>query len=168
MRMLVTLEFTGAGGKTGTRQVLIVGRGTEDLLPGDIGMSLEEARVSICAGASAIRIFYCTFDAQGSMANYCNSSRRQQGRSDRIGTRKEELSSLVHHDRGRLQRQPSDYDWINFGPSNSAAPPSLVPSTDIIFRCSAVPRIFRAWAYSGDAYHLATAALSGNSTRTIA
>jgi hypothetical protein len=38
MRMLVTLEFADAGGKSGSHSILIIGRGTDDLQAGDIGL----------------------------------------------------------------------------------------------------------------------------------
>jgi hypothetical protein len=38
MRMLVTLEFADAGGKSGSHSVLIIGRGSKDLQSGDIGV----------------------------------------------------------------------------------------------------------------------------------
>ena len=41
MRMLVTLEFADAGTKSGTHQVLIIGRGTDNLQAGDIGLSRD-------------------------------------------------------------------------------------------------------------------------------
>jgi hypothetical protein len=49
MRMLVTLEFADAGGKSGSHSGPIIGRGTEDLQAGDIGLSLEEAKTLISA-----------------------------------------------------------------------------------------------------------------------
>ncbi len=47
--MLVTLEFADAGGKSGSHGVLIIGRTTEELQPGDIGLSLAEAKTLISA-----------------------------------------------------------------------------------------------------------------------
>jgi hypothetical protein len=41
MRMLVTLEFVDAGTKSGTHSVLIIGRDTDNLQAGDIGLSLS-------------------------------------------------------------------------------------------------------------------------------
>jgi hypothetical protein len=49
MRMLVSVEFADAGTKSGTHRVLIIGRGSEGPAPGDIGLSLEEAKTLICA-----------------------------------------------------------------------------------------------------------------------
>jgi hypothetical protein len=49
MRMLVTLEFAEAGTKSGTHRVLIMGRGTDDLQAGDIGLSLDEAKTLLSA-----------------------------------------------------------------------------------------------------------------------
>jgi hypothetical protein len=49
MRMLVSVEFADAGTKSGTHQVLIIGRGSEGLEAGDIGLSLEEAKTLISA-----------------------------------------------------------------------------------------------------------------------
>jgi hypothetical protein len=42
--MLVSVEFADAGTKSGTHRVLIIGRGSERLEAGDIGLSLEEAK----------------------------------------------------------------------------------------------------------------------------
>jgi len=47
--MLVTIEFADAGGKSGSHGVLIIGRTTEELQPGDIGLSLAEAKTLISA-----------------------------------------------------------------------------------------------------------------------
>ena len=44
MRMLVTVEFADAGAKTGTHRVLVVGGSGDLTAPGDIGLSLEEAK----------------------------------------------------------------------------------------------------------------------------
>ena len=44
MRMLVTVEFADAGKRSGSHRVLIIGRGMQDRQPGDIGLSLEEAK----------------------------------------------------------------------------------------------------------------------------
>ncbi|HEY3654750.1 MAG TPA: hypothetical protein VGL34_07155, partial [Steroidobacteraceae bacterium] len=49
MRMLVTLEFADAGGKSRSHGVLIIGRTAEELQPGDIGLSLAEAKTLISA-----------------------------------------------------------------------------------------------------------------------
>src|SRR6266853_746716 len=49
MRMLVTVEFADAGVKTGTHRVLVVGGCSEMAAPGDIGMSLEEAKTLLSA-----------------------------------------------------------------------------------------------------------------------
>ena len=49
MRMLVSVEFADAGTKSGTHRILIVGRGSERLEAGDIGLSLEEAKTLISA-----------------------------------------------------------------------------------------------------------------------
>src|SRR3981189_3403816 len=49
MRMLVSVEFADAGTKSGTHRVLIIGRGSEGLEAGDIGLSLEEAKTLISA-----------------------------------------------------------------------------------------------------------------------
>jgi hypothetical protein len=49
MRMLVTLEFADAGTESGTHRVLIIGRGTDDLQAGDIGLSLDEAKTLLNA-----------------------------------------------------------------------------------------------------------------------
>jgi hypothetical protein len=47
--MLVSVEFADAGTKSGTHHVLIIGRGSEGLEAGDIGLSLEEAKTLISA-----------------------------------------------------------------------------------------------------------------------
>jgi hypothetical protein len=44
MRMLVTLEFADAGSKSGTHRALMMGRGTDNLQAGDVGLSLDEAK----------------------------------------------------------------------------------------------------------------------------
>lgn len=49
MRMLVTVEFADAGVKTGTHRVLFVGGCSDMTAPGDIGMSLEEAKALLSA-----------------------------------------------------------------------------------------------------------------------
>jgi hypothetical protein len=49
MRMLVSVEFADAGTKSGTHHVPIIGRGSEGLEAGDIGLSLEEAKTLITA-----------------------------------------------------------------------------------------------------------------------
>ena len=49
MRMPVTLEFANAGSKSGTHRVLMLGRGTDNLQAGDIGLSLDEAKTLISA-----------------------------------------------------------------------------------------------------------------------
>jgi hypothetical protein len=49
MRMLVTLEFADAGTKSGIHRVLIIGRDTDDLQAGDIGLSLDEAKTLVNA-----------------------------------------------------------------------------------------------------------------------
>jgi hypothetical protein len=47
MRMLVTLEFADAGTKSGTNRVLVIGRDTENIKTGDIGLRLDEAKTLI-------------------------------------------------------------------------------------------------------------------------
>jgi hypothetical protein len=47
MRMLVTVEFADAGTKSGAHRVLIIGRGMQDRQPGNIGLSLEEAKTLV-------------------------------------------------------------------------------------------------------------------------
>jgi hypothetical protein len=47
--MLVSVEFADAGTKSGTHQILIIGRGSEERQTGDIGLSLEEAKTLISA-----------------------------------------------------------------------------------------------------------------------
>jgi hypothetical protein len=49
MRMLVSVEFADAGTKSGTHRVLVIGRGSDSLKAGDIGLSLEEAKTLISA-----------------------------------------------------------------------------------------------------------------------
>src|SRR5271170_3867496 len=49
MRMLVTVEFADAGVKTGTHRVLVVGGCSDMAAPGDIDMSLEEAKTLLSA-----------------------------------------------------------------------------------------------------------------------
>jgi hypothetical protein len=49
MRMLVTLEFADAGSKSGTHRVLMMGRGTDNLQAGDVGLSLDEAKMLMSA-----------------------------------------------------------------------------------------------------------------------
>src|SRR5258708_12201337 len=49
MRMLVTVEFADAGVKTGTHRVLVIGGCSDTAAPGDIGMSLEEAKTLLSA-----------------------------------------------------------------------------------------------------------------------
>jgi hypothetical protein len=47
--MLVTLEFADAGSKSGTHRVLMMGRGTDNLQAGDVGLSLDEAKMLMSA-----------------------------------------------------------------------------------------------------------------------
>jgi hypothetical protein len=49
MRMLISLEFADAGVMTGTHKVLVVGGCSDSTAPGDIGMSLEEAKALLMA-----------------------------------------------------------------------------------------------------------------------
>src|SRR5277367_619284 len=49
MRMLVTVEFADAGTKSGSHGILIIGRDLEKKQPGDIGLSLEEAKALVGA-----------------------------------------------------------------------------------------------------------------------
>jgi hypothetical protein len=42
-------EFADAGGKSGSHSILIIGRGTDDLQAGDIGLSLMKAKTLISA-----------------------------------------------------------------------------------------------------------------------
>ena len=49
MRMLVSVEFADAGTKTGTHRVLVVGGCSDATAPGDIGISLEEAKALLNA-----------------------------------------------------------------------------------------------------------------------
>ena len=49
MRMLVTVEFADAGKKTGTHRVLVVGGCRNTTAPGDIGMTLDEAKTLLSA-----------------------------------------------------------------------------------------------------------------------
>jgi hypothetical protein len=45
MRMLVTLEFADAGGRSGSHSLLIIGRGAKDLQAGErIGVGLGRDR----------------------------------------------------------------------------------------------------------------------------
>jgi hypothetical protein len=45
MRMLVSVEFADAGTMTGKHSVLVVGGCRDTTAPGDIGISLEEAKI---------------------------------------------------------------------------------------------------------------------------
>lgn len=47
MRMLVKVEFADARTKSGSHRVPIIGRGMQDRQPGDIGLSLEEAKTLV-------------------------------------------------------------------------------------------------------------------------
>ena len=47
--MLVSVEFADAGTRTGTHRVLVVGGCSNTTAPGDIGMSLEEAKTLLSA-----------------------------------------------------------------------------------------------------------------------
>jgi hypothetical protein len=47
MRMLVTVEFSDAGAKTGTHRVLVIGGCGDMTAAGDIGISLEEAKTLV-------------------------------------------------------------------------------------------------------------------------
>lgn len=49
MRMLISLEFADAGVMTGTHKVLVVEGCSDSTAPGDIGMSLEEAKALLMA-----------------------------------------------------------------------------------------------------------------------
>ena len=49
MRMLVSVEFADAGAMTGVHKVLVVGGCSDSTTPGDIGMSLEEAKALLSA-----------------------------------------------------------------------------------------------------------------------
>jgi hypothetical protein len=49
MRMLVSVEFADAGTKTGIHRVLVVGGCSDTNEPGDIGMSLKEAKTLLSA-----------------------------------------------------------------------------------------------------------------------
>jgi hypothetical protein len=54
MRMLVTVEFADAGVKTGTHRVLVIGGCSDLAAPGDIGMSLDEAKTHLSALQSIV------------------------------------------------------------------------------------------------------------------
>ena len=54
MRMLVTVEFADAGVKTGTHRVLVIGGCSDLAAPGDIGMSLDEAKTLLGALQSIV------------------------------------------------------------------------------------------------------------------
>jgi hypothetical protein len=47
MRMLVTLKFADAGTKSGAHRVLIIGRSTDDLQAGNIGLSLDDTKTLV-------------------------------------------------------------------------------------------------------------------------
>jgi hypothetical protein len=47
--MLVSVEFADAGTKTGSHRVLVVGGCSDATAPGDIGISLEEAKTLLNA-----------------------------------------------------------------------------------------------------------------------
>jgi len=64
--MLVSVEFADVGTKSGTHRVLIIGRGSEDLEAGDIGLRLEEAKTLISAIKSE---FLCAQAAEISTAH---------------------------------------------------------------------------------------------------
>jgi hypothetical protein len=49
MRMLVSVEFADAGTMTGKHSVLVVGGCSDTTAPGDIGISLEEAKTLLSA-----------------------------------------------------------------------------------------------------------------------
>jgi hypothetical protein len=49
MRMLVSVEFADAGTMTGKHSILVVGGCSDATAPGDIGISLEEAKTVISA-----------------------------------------------------------------------------------------------------------------------
>ena len=49
MRMLVTVEFAGAGAKSGQHRVLIIGRNGSAAVHGDIGLSLDDAQTLLGA-----------------------------------------------------------------------------------------------------------------------
>jgi hypothetical protein len=49
MRMLVSVEIADAGTMTGTHRVLVVGGCSDTTAPGDIGISLEEAKTLLSA-----------------------------------------------------------------------------------------------------------------------
>jgi hypothetical protein len=49
MRMLVSVEFADAGTMTGKHTVLVVGGCSDPTAPGDIGISLEEAKTLLSA-----------------------------------------------------------------------------------------------------------------------
>ena len=49
MHMLVSVEFADAGSMTGKHSVLVVGGCSDITEPGDIGISLEEARTLLGA-----------------------------------------------------------------------------------------------------------------------
>src|SRR3984957_6572087 len=49
MRMLVSVEFANAGIMTGKHPVLVVGGCSDTTAPGDIGISLEEAKTLLSA-----------------------------------------------------------------------------------------------------------------------
>jgi hypothetical protein len=57
MRMLVSVEFADAGTMTGKHPVLVVGGCSDTTEPGDISISLEEAKTLLSA---AVRIRRCT------------------------------------------------------------------------------------------------------------
>jgi hypothetical protein len=49
MRMLVTLEFADPGSNSGTHRVLMMGRSTDNLQAGDVGLSLDEVKTLMSA-----------------------------------------------------------------------------------------------------------------------
>lgn len=49
MKMLVTVEFTDAGTKSGSHRIVTIGRGLGEMQSGNIGLSLEDAKSLVSA-----------------------------------------------------------------------------------------------------------------------
>jgi hypothetical protein len=65
MRMLVSVEFADAGTMTGKHTVLVVGGCSDTTAPGDIGISLEEAKTLL----SALQWLSISVDSVQSVSN---------------------------------------------------------------------------------------------------
>jgi hypothetical protein len=78
--MLVTVELVDAGVKTGKHRVLVIGGCSDMAAPGDIGMSLEEAKTLLSAlqwefvAAQGAEITECAVDVSDAAPGYTSKT----------------------------------------------------------------------------------------------